>query len=261
MLHATTQGGGPPLVLVHGFTQSGAAWGEVATAAARDHTVIALDAPGHGRSAAVDADLPGGADLMVETVGQPAHWLGYSMGGRYVLHVALRHPEMVTRLVVVSATGGIDDPAERAARRRGDDALADRIELDGVEPFVRWWLARPLFATLRADDAALEARLGGTASGLASSLRRAGTGTQEPLWSDLGALTMPVLVVAGETDESYVAHGRRLAASIGPNASFAVIPGAGHACHLEAPERFLATALPFLADEVPAPPRGRPPGG
>ena len=94
-LYFETRGSGPRLVLVHGFTQSGRAWGPVGDALAARATVVALDAPGHGRSAGVDADLPGGADLMAataEAAGGPAAWLGYSMGGRYALHVALRRP-------------------------------------------------------------------------------------------------------------------------------------------------------------------------
>ena len=114
-----------------------------------------------------------------------AAWVGYSMGGRYALHVALRHPGLVRRLVLVSATGGIDDPRDRAARRQADEALAAKVETEGVAAFVAWWLERPLFATLPAEAAAVDSRLGGTAAGLAASLRLAGTGTQQPLWSEL----------------------------------------------------------------------------
>lgn len=248
-LHSETAGSGAPLVLVHGFTQSGRAWGPVGAALAARYRVTTLDAPGHGRSAAVTADLTGGADLMAETAaraGGPATWLGYSMGGRYALHVALRHPEVVERLVLVSATAGIDDDAERAERRRADQALADRIERDGLEPFLRWWLSQPLFASLPPEAAELESRLEGSAAGLASSLRLAGTGTQVPLWDRLGDLRVPVLVVVGARDAKYAALGRRLVAAVGPNAALAVIPDAGHACHLERPAEFLGAVTSWL---------------
>jgi pimeloyl-ACP methyl ester carboxylesterase len=113
---------------------------------------------------------------------------------------------------------------------------------------VAWWLQRPLFATLPPTAAALDSRLGGTAAGLAASLRLAGTGTQEPLWPELARLEMPVLVVAGSEDDAYLGHGRRLAAGVGSNATLAVVPGAGHACHLERPEAFLEIIRPFLAE-------------
>jgi 2-succinyl-6-hydroxy-2,4-cyclohexadiene-1-carboxylate synthase len=250
VLNVVTTGNGAPVVLVHGFTQSVGSWGGIATTLAERHTVVALDAPGHGGSSGVTADLETGADLMVEAAGRgagcPAAWIGYSMGGRYTLHVALDHPGAVDRLVLVSTTAGIDDPGERAARRRSDESLAVRVENEGVEPFLRFWLEQPLFATLPAGAAGLESRLGSTATGLASSLRLAGTGNQQPLWDRLAELDVPVLVVTGELDPKYTALGERLVRSIGARARLEVIAGAGHACHLERPRTFLGVVNPFL---------------
>jgi 2-succinyl-6-hydroxy-2,4-cyclohexadiene-1-carboxylate synthase len=247
VLHTEVSGKGDPVVLVHGFTQSARSWDAIRPALARRHTVIAFDAPGHGQSAEVAADLPTGADLMVTAAGGPAAWLGYSMGGRFALHVACRHPEAVARLIVVSATGGIEDPAERAARRTTDEAWAVKVETEGIAAFVHWWLDRPMFASLPPAAAAVESRLGGTSTGLASSLRLAGAGSQQPLWSELHQLNMPVLVIAGALDDAYIAQGHRLVQSIGANASLAVISQAGHACHLEQPAAFLDVVSPFLA--------------
>jgi 2-succinyl-6-hydroxy-2,4-cyclohexadiene-1-carboxylate synthase len=256
VLHTETWGAGDPVVLIHGFTQSGEAWRPLVRRLGTDHLVVAVDLPGHGASAAVAADLRQGA-VMVGDAGRaaamaaggegPAAYVGYSLGGRFALHLALARPELVNRLVVVSATGGIDDPDERAARRASDEVIAERVERDGVAAFVRWWLERPLFSTLPPAAAALDSRLGGSAAGLASSLRLAGAGTQQPLWERLGSLRMPVLVVAGALDGRYTDQAHRLVAAIGPNARLAVIAGAGHACHLEAPEAWLEVVGPFLA--------------
>jgi 2-succinyl-6-hydroxy-2,4-cyclohexadiene-1-carboxylate synthase len=256
MLRTQSWGKGDPVVALHGFTQSGGVWEGPARRLEADHLVVAVDLPGHGASADVDADLWEGAAMigragagavMAAGGAGPSAWIGYSLGGRFALHLALLRPDLVTRLVLVSATGGIDDEAERARRRAADEVVARRIERDGVAAFVTWWLQRPLFATLPPEAAALDSRLGGSATGLASSLRRAGTGTQQPLWDRLGALEMPVLVVAGALDEAYAARAARLAAAIGANARLAIIDGAGHACHLEAPEAWLAVVAPFLA--------------
>jgi 2-succinyl-6-hydroxy-2,4-cyclohexadiene-1-carboxylate synthase len=248
VLYVEERGEGPRLALIHGFTQSGRAWGPVGDALAAGHRLLALDAPGHGRSSHVEAGLPDGADLMAEAVagGGPASWLGYSMGGRYALHAALRHPDLVRRLVLVSATAGIEDPSEREARRLSDERLADRIEAEGVEAFLRWWLSQPLFATLPPEAVQIESRLGGTPAGLASSLRRAGTGTQEPLWGRLHQLRMPVLVVAGGLDPKYRDLAVRLGREIGENATVEIIEDAGHACHLERPERFVEAVTGWL---------------
>jgi 2-succinyl-6-hydroxy-2,4-cyclohexadiene-1-carboxylate synthase len=249
VLYAETAGvgGGCPVVLLHGFTQSGAAWEPINQVLRAGHQVTVIDAPGHGRSAGVDADLLEGADLMVEVAPPAASWVGYSMGGRFALQVALRHPARVSRLVLVSTSAGIDDPAERAARVASDAALAEQAETAGLEPFVRAWLEQPLFASLASDRAALESRLQGTAAGLASSLRRAGAGAQPPVWDRLHQLgPLPTLVVAGAKDQKYVGLARRLVTSIGSSARMEIIEGAGHACHLEQPEKFLAVVGPFL---------------
>jgi 2-succinyl-6-hydroxy-2,4-cyclohexadiene-1-carboxylate synthase len=246
VLFAERVGVGPPVVLVHGFTQTHRSWRPVADRLAHTHALIAVDAPAHAGSDAVRVGLWDGATELGDTCGR-AGYVGYSMGGRLCLHLALARPELVERLVLVGATAGLDDPAKRAARRAADEELAVGLERDGVAGFVDRWLAQPLFATLPADAAGREDRLANTAPGLASSLRLAGTGTMEPLWDRLAGLAMPVLVVAGELDAAYTATGQRLAAAIGANATVASVPGAGHACHLERPDWFAAMLEDFLA--------------
>ncbi len=245
-LHTTEEGAGRPLALVHGFTQTLSSWGSLAENLAVDHRVICVDAPGHGGSAAVRADLWEGGRLLGRTAGR-ASYVGYSMGGRLCLHLALAEPSLVDKLVLIGATAGIDDPAERALRREADEALARQLEAEGLETFLRRWLAQSLFAGLAPDAAAIEARRQNTVAGLAGSLRSAGTGAQDPLWDRLHELAMPVLVVAGERDDKFRALGERLVTSIGPNAHLAVVPNAGHAAHLEAPEHFLTLFREFLA--------------
>jgi 2-succinyl-6-hydroxy-2,4-cyclohexadiene-1-carboxylate synthase len=168
------------------------------------------------------------------------------MGGRLCLHAALDHPGSVRGLVLISATGGLDDAREREARRAADEALADRIERIGVPAFLDEWLAQPLFAGLSPAAQGRAERLHNTAAGLASSLRLAGTGTQQPLWDRLRDLRVPTLVIAGALDPKFVALGERLATTI-PAADLAVIGGAGHTVHLEQPEAFLDVVLPWLA--------------
>ena len=245
LLHSETSGAGPRLVLVHGFTQTSACWGPVADALAQDHTVVRVDAPGHGRSADVMAGLRGGARLIADQGGR-AIYLGYSMGARYCLHLAVSNPELVDALVLVGGTAGIEDPTERAARAEADERLAAEIEAHGVDAFLEAWMRNPLFAGLTPERAMLDVRRRNTVKGLAMSLRQAGTGVQHPLWGKLHRLAMPVLVVAGERDDKFTELGRRMATLIGSNAQFATVPNAGHAAHLEQPEAFLSVVQPFL---------------
>ncbi|HVM66956.1 MAG TPA: alpha/beta fold hydrolase [Acidimicrobiales bacterium] len=226
------------LCLVHGFTQTGTSWGPVTERLrARGHDVVTPDVAGHGRAAGARADLWGAAELLAREVG-PAVWVGYSLGGRVVLHLALARPDVAERLVLVSTTAGIADAAERADRRRADAELADELERDGVAAFVERWLQGPLWATLPRTRAGVEHRLTNTAAGLASSLRLAGTGAQAPLWDRLPEVQAPVLVVAGGADAKFAALGKELAAVM-PRASYALIEGAGHAAPWEQPDRFV----------------------
>lgn len=245
MLHAEVEGSGPRTVLVHGFTQTRRSWGRIGVALARRFEVVRVDAPGHGGSSQVVTDLAGGARLL-GIVGGEASYLGYSMGARLCLQLALDEPSLVRSLVLVSGTAGIAEAGDRRRRRLADDRLATELEQIGLEEFLQRWLAGPLFASLGAAAADLDARRENTVQGLAASLRLAGTGAQEPLWSRLHDLAMPVLVVAGAKDAAFCDRARAMVRAIGSNAELALIPDAGHAVHLERPEAFLAAVEPFL---------------
>jgi len=245
-LHAERSGQGPPLVLVHGFTQTRRCWGPEAEALAADHEVVRVDAPGHGRSADIMAGLRTGGRLIADQGGL-ATYLGYSMGARLCLHLALSNPELVRGLVLLGGTAGIEDDDERAARRQQDLATAARIREEGLEAFLDTWLAQPLFARLPLERAFREERLENTVEGLMASLEQTGTGVQDPSWHKLHRLSMPVLLLAGADDLKFAALAERMAAAIGPNAAVGLVEGAGHAAHLEQPDRFLAILRPWLA--------------
>jgi 2-succinyl-6-hydroxy-2,4-cyclohexadiene-1-carboxylate synthase len=237
--------GAPRLVFVHGFTQTGRSWTRVAEHFARHYEVMLVDAPGHGGSTNVRADLRRAADLL-SMVGGEAHYVGYSMGGRIVLHLALAYPHLAKQLVLLSTTAGISDDEERNERIRSDDALAASIESDGLDAFLDSWLAMPMFAGIPADATDLDDRKRNTAAGLANSLRLAGTGTQTPLWERLPEIGNPTLILAGERDPKFVALGKQLAMRIGDDATFALIHDAGHAVHVERPVQVLTRIEGFL---------------
>jgi 2-succinyl-6-hydroxy-2,4-cyclohexadiene-1-carboxylate synthase len=253
VLSAEVEGSGPRTVLVHGFTQTRRSWGRVSVALARRFEVVRVDAPGHGGSSQVVTDSAGGARLL-GAVGGQASYLGYSMGARLCLQLALDASALVRSLVLVSGTAGIADAEGRRRRRSADDQLATELEQIGLEEFLHRWLAGPLFSSLEPADADLDARRENTVKGLAASLRLAGTGAQEALWSRLHGLVMPVLVVAGANDAVFCDRAKAMVSAIGSNAELALVPDAGHAAHLERPEAFLAVVEPFLSrSNTPAP--------
>jgi 2-succinyl-6-hydroxy-2,4-cyclohexadiene-1-carboxylate synthase len=250
VLYAEVEGTGPRTVLVHGFTQTRQSWGRIGVGLARRFEVVRVDAPGHGGSSEVATDVPTGARLL-GTVAGPASYLGYSMGARLCLQLALDAPTLVRSLVLVSGTAGVADPEDRRRRRSADDRLAVELEHIGLEEFLHRWLAGPLFASLGRAEAQLDVRRENTVHGLAASLRLAGTGAQEPLWSRLHGLAMPVLVVAGAEDAVFCDLAEAMVTAIGSNAELALVPDAGHAVHLERPQAFLAVVEPFLGRSGP----------
>ncbi len=231
-LHTRTIGSGPRLVLAHGFTQNGDCWGELPERLASQFEVVLVDLPGHGRSGHDEADLWQAARLLGQ-VGGPATYVGYSMGGRTALHLALQSPALIQGLVLIGVTAGIEGAEERMARIEADHALADRLGELGLDNFLDEWLAKPLFAGLDDVSAARQARLTNRVEGLQQSLRYCGTGTQEPLWPRLAEIAAAALVIAGEEDKKFTELGQRLAAEL-PAAEFTTVPGS-HAVHLQAP--------------------------
>jgi 2-succinyl-6-hydroxy-2,4-cyclohexadiene-1-carboxylate synthase len=173
--------------------------------------------------------------------------VGYSMGARMALHAALQHPEKVTHLVLVSGTAGIADNAEREQRIASDTELAARIERIGVPAFIDEWLALPMFSGLTPTTSQREERLRNTATGLADSLRYAGTGTQLSLWDQLSTLRMPVLIIAGEKDAKFVRLAQRMHELI-DSSTLAIVPESGHSVHLEATATFTEIFLKWLYD-------------
>lgn len=224
-------------MLLHGFTHTGQSWGPVARELGERYRALAPDIRGHGTAAEIE---PVELDAVIEDVvalGGPRFTLaGYSMGGRIALHVAVLHPERVRRLVLIGASPGIEDDAERAQRAASDEALAAEIERSTIEGFATRWAQTPVLAGAPAYVAAAAHadRLRNTPAGLARALRGLGTGALPSLWPALPALTVPVTLIVGERDAKFQAIARAMAARLGDGRVIAV-SGAGHAVHLEQP--------------------------
>jgi 2-succinyl-6-hydroxy-2,4-cyclohexadiene-1-carboxylate synthase len=237
----------PTVVFLHGFTHTGRSWHPVIAALGERYTSVADDIRGHGdASERVPVSLEAVIDDVVAAAGPERYTVvGYSMGGRIALHAALAAGDRVERLVLIGASPGIADQGERSARQRTDEELADEIERSSIDEFARRWAQTPVLAGLPAAalDAAHADRLRSTPAGLARALRGLGTGALPSLWDRLGELPMPVTLVVGERDSKFRAVAVEMARRM-PAADVVVVPVAGHAVHLEAPEA-IARALPL----------------
>lgn len=259
-LHYESAGSGEPLLMLHGFTGSAENWRDVAGLLADRFSIFMVDLPGHGQTSTPDDvncyTLAATSDRLARfiktVVGQPAHVLGYSMGGRLALYLGIEHPNAVRSLVLESASPGLDSAEERAARIASDEALAERIERGGVPTFVEEWEGLPLWASQRALPTAAQERLHlqrlrNSARGLALSLRGMGTGAQPSLWPQLANIRCPTWLIAGALDAKFVAINQRMAESI-VGSRLNIVPNAGHAVHLERPHAFSSTVREIVRE-------------
>jgi 2-succinyl-6-hydroxy-2,4-cyclohexadiene-1-carboxylate synthase len=251
---------GRPLLLLHGFTGSARGWGvsflaELATG----RVVLAVDLPGHGESPASAEPEGNRIEAVVETLVkilderdiEMADWAGYSMGGRVALAAAVTQPDRVGRLVLESASPGIELESDRAARQKEDEALAARIERLGMGWFVDEWMARPIFESqrrlsMKAVEEARGLRLRNRPEGLAAALRGYGLGVQPSYWDALVTLPHSTLLLTGGLDLKFEAIGARISRLL-PRGTHVSVPNAGHAVHVEEPQRWLAEVSAFLS--------------
>jgi len=181
--------------------------------------------------------------------------LGYSLGGRAALQHAVAYPEVWDALILISPNPGIEDPAERAARRSADEVLAQRIELNGAPAFIEFWKETPMIRSQKninpeARSSMAAARQAHTTEGLAASLRQFGQGTCPNLWPELNRLSMPLLLISGEKDHKYTQIAKRMVPQLStPNSpllTHAVIDNVSHMPHLEAPDSTAEVVRHFL---------------
>jgi 2-succinyl-6-hydroxy-2,4-cyclohexadiene-1-carboxylate synthase len=224
------------------------------------------DLPGHGRS----REVPPTFDAWLETLesavdnafGARFPWLvGYSMGGRLALGLAVRRPERYRGLVLLGASAGLESQAEREIRRAADARWITVLEQGDIEGFARAWEAQPVLAP--APDvvpASVGSRLAATIRReqqpyhLARVLASAGLAEQPAYQSRLDTLDLPVVLAAGEFDPKFQAIAASLA-RLFPHARTHVIPGSGHDVLSDAPRAvgdLLAACLSPTFQEEPS---------
>lgn len=251
---------GPAVLLIHGFTGRGADWSPfLRHIHAVGHRTVVVDLLGHGRSAApaqparhaIERQAADLAEVLRRLDPGPAFVVGYSMGARVALRLAVTEPALVRGLILESPSAGIADPRERAARLAADAGLASGLERDGLEAFIQTWEALPLFAAEGRLPAAIQARIRkdrrrNRPEGLAGSLRGAGQGSMEPLVDRLKSVRCPTLIIAGALDTAGVDRAVVVARRV-PSVRMLILPERGHAPHREAPIRFRQILLDQLA--------------
>ena len=258
-LHFETAGerGSPPVVLLHGFMGSSSDWEKVIAGLEHRYFCIAVDLPGHGRSIGLPDDqvyTMEGASVLLEDVLRKldidrTHIIGYSMGGRVALYFAVHFEHRCRKVVLESASPGLESESDRRNRRGLDEARAVRLETEEYGRFIEEWYRQPLFETLQRRKDLLErmiaSRMTNSPREIARSLRGMGTGRQPALWDVLGDIRAPVLAVAGALDGRYAEIAQRMGVLM-PKCRAAIIPNAGHNVHAEYPSAYTDLIKDFL---------------
>ncbi len=214
------------VVLVPGFTQTSSSWRDVIAILEQSCEIVAFEIPTRDTIAATVSAL--GAR------GRRAIYVGYSMGARLCLRLALDRPETVQGLVLISASPGIAESEARAARVASDEELAQSIARIGVPAFIDEWLAQPMFATVPPDAPGVDDRRMLSPAYLAHCLRVLGVGSFEPMWEELRNLEVPVALVTGRDDQRYDTIAEQMLERIQSEVVHVRLDG-GHSLPLENP--------------------------
>ncbi|MBK7142945.1 MAG: 2-succinyl-6-hydroxy-2,4-cyclohexadiene-1-carboxylate synthase [bacterium] len=247
----------PSVLFLHGFMGNANDWSDLAGGLSDRFRTIAVDLPGHGQSLRLAEDsyaIDGCADELIALLDQlelqKVDLVGYSMGGRIALYLAVHYPDRVEKLVLESATAGLKEKSARLERIAQDEEKAALLEKEPFAQFLTDWYQQPLFSSVGERPELMERllvmRQANDPLELARSLRSMGTGRMGPLWDALDSLTVPTICLAGERDPKFAALARQMAVAI-PNCHAQIIPEAGHIVHLEQPQTYIARVSSFLS--------------
>ncbi|KAL7603912.1 hypothetical protein Lser_V15G15247 [Lactuca serriola] len=250
------------IVFLHGFLGSSEDWIPIMNAMSASSRCIAIDLPGHGGSKmdAID-DVAQGVELSMQVVTDMLEKLvlvlttkkvtlvGYSMGARITLYMALKFKNMVKGVVMISGSPGLDDVAKRKSRSVKDDSLACALVSYGVELFIETWYSGEMWESLRShpqfEQIVADRSKHDDVSGLVKTLSGLSTGRQPSLWEDLKHVKSPVVVIVGERDEKFKKIGERMCVTLGKS-RVVEVPNCGHAVHIESPLLVIRSITEFL---------------
>jgi len=254
--------GETPVLFLHGFMGSGEEWRLIIEAVDPRVRGLCPDLPGHGRTHTPKGKEGYAIEPCMEALlrGLDARGVdrcpvvGYSMGGRVALQLAIRHPDRVQRLVLESASPGIEDEAQRAVRRARDEQMAEELralkdDREGFRKFLEKWYRHPLFDSLEGRPelraTLVETRLDNRPEGLAESVLGMGAAAQSSLWNSLDALTCPTLLIVGTLDRKYRQIGEQISESH-PSIALYEMNECGHNVHIENPAAYVTVLRQFL---------------
>ena len=250
----------PALVFLHGFMGRKEDWAEIIAHLEEAFRCYTIDLPFHGASRSIHAEFDDTVHHIVRRLDglgcRRFGLVGYSMGGRIALQLALHHAERVPRCVIESGSPGLMQDSARESRRQQDEGLAEQLDAvasEGgtLENFLQQWYRADLWASLRTKPERLEQLIATRSmhndpAALASALRALGTGRQAHQWQALACSRTPILCVVGALDTKY----RHIAMEMRAQAQaleIATVPACGHNVHFERPGEYVALLRNFFS--------------
>ncbi|KAH9772163.1 protein PHYLLO [Citrus sinensis] len=227
------------LLFLHGFLGTGEEWIPIMKAVSGSARCISIDLPGHGGSKMqnhvakatqeITLSIDVIADVLYKLIEQitpgKVTLVGYSMGARIALYMALRFSDKIKGTVIISGSPGLRDNIARKIRRAEDDSRACSLVTHGLQVFLDTWYTGELW--------------------------------ERPLWEDLKLCSTPLLIVVGEKDKKFksiaekmcyeLSHGEKGSDDLRNEIYEMVeIPNCGHAVHLENPLPVIRAVRQFL---------------
>jgi len=238
---------------------SSADWAPVAQNLDSGRRCFCPDLPGHGACPVnAGADMAATSKMLFRELDkhgiEKCALVGYSMGGRVALHLAIQRPERFSSLILESASPGIADPQARLERRKQDEELAGKLvrlyqHEAGFYDFLDAWYRQPLFDTWSESPALMQRviarRLHNDPRALAAALLGLGVGAQPSLWTRLSAMELPVLLITGTKDSKFTAIAEAMT-DVLPCARHERFQACSHCVHEETPEQFASVVERFL---------------
>ncbi len=248
-----------PLLFLHGFMGSSFEWMEIIDYLKKSYYCLALDLPGHGKTKINANDSCYSIQFTAKEICrflqdlkiEKSYLIGYSMGGRLALYLAVYYPEYFQSIILESTSPGIENVRERIKRQKKDSKNAEELQTGDFGKFLKRWYSQPLFRSLKEHPKFLELykqRFVNDAFGLAKSLRFMGTGIQPSLWLNLKDIKIPILILAGEKDEKFGKIAFQMEELI-PNCRMHIVKECGHNIHFEKPHIFIKYTQEFLINK------------
>ncbi|QLE44859.1 2-succinyl-6-hydroxy-2,4-cyclohexadiene-1-carboxylate synthase [Nostoc sp. C052] len=251
----------PLILFLHGFMGNIDEFDEAIKLLSNEFSYLTLDLPGHGKTQLFGEEeyytMPNTAHALINLLDElkiaKCFLVGYSMGGRLALYLALHFPERFHKVVLESASPGLPTEAERLERIKLDQQIAKKLTISlkkrDLAAFLSKWYDQPIFGYIKNHpkyDRMIESRLQNNPQELAKSLCFMGTGCQPSLWENLKNNKIPILLLTGEYDKKFISINTEMA-KLCKLAQIKIISSTGHNIHFENPLVFVENVKSFLS--------------